>query len=450
MNANIYSSLFSAVAASAVAAFALTFSVAEAGFQGAPVLLSITLGLAVYTLIRSIWHRRDSPLLFVMSVYMIFFYLAPGLIHVSTDAFPFYNPIYSEDAVLAAGFVVLIFWACFSIGYTVKARAVTRRIQIIRHQELPSAGYRNAALLCSIVSVAAALTIGYPILQIDRGEIVDVTEFGPIFQVLTTLARVGGFLALVYSFLLLRVQRKFLPLSLFLLAVFIFFSANSPAAVPRFLLGSYAIAFYLLFPPFSAAKKIVLLIALVLGQFTIFPALSGIARGDDRMFEVPNPFTYFSTSGDFDGFQSTVSVAEMVQGGGLAMGRQLASSALFFVPRALWPEKSIGTGGEAAQYMKFPFINLSAPLPAEMYADFGFLGVIILSFILGWFVSGVDRSFEEAARWRNMTALIPIALTSGYAFILMRGSLVGVLGPFVLSVGLTVLASRAFRRTGSA
>jgi hypothetical protein len=144
----------------------------------------------------------------------------------------------------------------------------------------------------------------------------------------------------------------------------------------------------------------------------------------------------FMTSGDFDGFQSTINVVAMHDERGGKGGVNLASAILFFVPRTLWPGKSPGTGGEAAIYEGYPMYNISSPLPSEFYIDFGILGVFVLSLFFGLFVRLCDDYFLHFKKTLDLTGQVLVASIAGYLFIILRGSLVGTLGPCALSLAI--------------
>ncbi len=136
-------------------------------------------------------------------------------------------------------------------------------------------------------------------------------------------------------------------------------------------------------------------------QVTIFPAVDALGRGDGIVSF--SPLEYLSTHGDFDGYQSTINIVAWIDNQGPMLGRQLLSAVLFFVPRSFWSWKSPGTGIEAADFVGYPYINISAPMPGELYADFHLFGLILFSCLLGRIVRRVDESLligEETRKHR--------------------------------------------------
>jgi hypothetical protein len=120
---------------------------------------------------------------------------------------------------------------------------------------------------------------------------------------------------------------------------------------------------------------------------------------------------------------------EIVKVHGMQWGHQLLGSLLFFVPSSVWSGKPLATGIFLADYLiaKYSmwFTNLSAPLVAEGYLDFGPGGVLAYAAATAWFVVLVNRIAERGARW----IALPMAIyMSVFLMIVLRGSLMIAMG----------------------
>lgn len=97
----------------------------------------------------------------------------------------------------------------------------------------------------------------------------------------------------------------------------------------------------------------------------------------------------------YDAWANTYSTIEFVHRKGLAWGHQLGGTLLFFVPSAWWHGKASATGIVIGRYLmatyKMWFTNLSAPLVAEGYIDFGVAGVAAYACALAALVSALER-----------------------------------------------------------
>ncbi|MGK5629101.1 hypothetical protein [Streptomyces sp. URMC 123] len=107
-------------------------------------------------------------------------------------------------------------------------------------------------------------------------------------------------------------------------------------------------------------------------------------------------------------------------------GRQLSGAALFFVPRSVWPDKPRDTGIRVGEWMGTNNTNLSSPLWAELWLDFGTAGMTAGFLGLGYAVARGDRRYARLApddsRPGQVMAIVVPAI-AGYSFILLRGSL---------------------------
>lgn len=122
-------------------------------------------------------------------------------------------------------------------------------------------------------------------------------------------------------------------------------------------------------------------------------------------------------------------------------GSQLLGAILFFVPRAIWPTKPIGSGYFLATSNGGWFTNVSMPFFSEGFINFGFLGILIFISIIATVCSIADKKY-----WRS-----PLTLKSGYYLILlgaiifiMRGDL---MSSFAFTVGIMLSYTLAVKIT---
>jgi hypothetical protein len=126
----------------------------------------------------------------------------------------------------------------------------------------------------------------------------------------------------------------------------------------------------------------------------------------------------------YDAWANIYTTLEMGQRDGLAGGRQLLGALLFFVPSQWWGDKPLATGIEIGNFLmtwyQMWFTNLSAPLVAEGYLDFGVLGVV--AYALG-LAALVQRIEGWAAPGRAPLVQAVAVYLAFFLVFLMRGSL---------------------------
>lgn len=96
---------------------------------------------------------------------------------------------------------------------------------------------------------------------------------------------------------------------------------------------------------------------------------------------------------DFDAFTLLARAGKYVADNGITWGKQLLNIILFFVPRSLWPGKPITTNTLIASSQGARYTNLSCPLPAEGYVNFGAVGVILYAIIIAAYASYLDKLY---------------------------------------------------------
>lgn len=202
----------------------------------------------------------------------------------------------------------------------------------------------------------------------------------------------------------------------------------------------------------SQNRRLLLLIA---SMVVVFPAITVFTHNHRQILNGVNWSVvadtlkdhYFSTH--YDAWANIYTTVEMVQRQGIHWGQQLLGGVFFYVPSSLWHGKPLATGIAIGNYLisnySMWFTNLSAPLIAEAYLDFGSIGVVFYALGLAWLVARTNRFAAKGRKW----ASFPLAVYG--AFFLMfalRGSL---MIAFAYGTGglLAFLAASAFLSTGS-
>ena len=76
---------------------------------------------------------------------------------------------------------------------------------------------------------------------------------------------------------------------------------------------------------------------------------------------------------DFDAYSLFARTIEYVQQASITFGKQLLGTIFFIIPRALWQGKPEHSGVIVSAAQGQEFTNLSCPIMAEGYINFGFL-----------------------------------------------------------------------------
>lgn len=164
---------------------------------------------------------------------------------------------------------------------------------------------------------------------------------------------------------------------------------------------------------------------MLLGLAVVYP-LANLFRNDRSREQLRLGVDAYYTW-DFDGFQQTVNAVHYVNVHGHTWGHHLLSALLFWVPRSLWESKAIPAGNVVAASRGYQFQNLSLPFWAEVFVEFGFIGVVVVLFFFGVLARRLDGWVGgQPANLTKATALVFAACQIG----LLRGPF-GAQVPFV-------------------
>jgi len=237
---------------------------------------------------------------------------------------------------------------------------------------------------------------------------------------------------LIYLHEMKRTRQKWVFTSVCVLTVLVMLVAitENPLTEKRSGLGPVYLS--LIFVAFesqlrSLNRRLQLLVA---SMALIFPAITVLTHSHrqflhgvklDAVIETLKDH-YFSIN--YDAWANTYTIVEMVSKQGISWGHQLLGDLLFFVPSAVWHGKPVATGIAIGNYLIMHhsgwFTNLSAPLVAEGYMDFGAAGVILYGAGLAMIVVWLNR----LAKGDGNLVSFPVAMY-GAVFLMftLRGSL---------------------------
>lgn len=185
------------------------------------------------------------------------------------------------------------------------------------------------------------------------------------------------------------------------------------------------------------------MVGIVGGLLFLFPLADLFRRVNTVNASRTGFLAEYAGNGDYDAFGQLSNALLYDRTMPLAFGRQLMGQLLFFVPRSIWTDKPTGTGVLLAQFRGYRFTNLSAPIWAELLLNFGIIGVLVGSVLIGLGLGRLDEAFRR--RTQSSTVVIASAVLPFYLLIVLRGSLLQATGSLVVIVGSLLIISRRTR-----
>lgn len=339
-----------------------------------------------------------------------------------------FDPIFSDDHTLwVTIWLCLIFSGLALAALRLRGRPLTPRAK--RSSSLYRSIHRDfhpTLLALTVGCVAGGLfaLLGSSVLATREAAsesvsmIADKTTSLLFSSFLSPLAFSGAVIGLVATWKARKWPWFLVFLPLFGLAELI----NNPAVSARFraaaLLGFATLAFA------GWNRTRVLALFLLLGLLAS-PILNAF-RFENSLMQDTRTFDNFFSQLDFDAFAMTSHSIRYVARNGYSYGSNLLSALLFFVPRALWPEKSEHIGyyvwPEVRYYRNVWTDNLSSPPIAEGYFAFGVVGATLLTAFIFFVFVKLERLAAAAPRDFGIQFVVCVIPTM--SIILLRGSLV--------------------------
>jgi hypothetical protein len=271
-----------------------------------------------------------------------------------------------------------------------------------------------------------------------------------------TLLRVPAYIALLTlwwiwlnrKWVLTSRRQKVRHIAALLLLLALNLVVNDPVSLNRFYLGTILFSFVVISLSWNERRSFgVWVVSLVFALVVIFPYLDIFRDAEHVSFDLAPVTTQIASNGDYDAFQQIANTVVFVSDDGITYGNQLLGAVFFWIPRAIWPDKPVGSGQLVAEHLGYGFTNLSSPLWAESYINAGLIGVVAILLVYGLVTSLLQQSYVASTKTRGLTfigGLVPIL--AGFQFFLLRGDLqngVAYMAPMVLFYLMAARVTRA-------
>lgn len=204
---------------------------------------------------------------------------------------------------------------------------------------------------------------------------------------------------------------------------------NSPFANPRYWVGTVVIALLLSLPvALRYPGKVAFVACILVGTAVIFP-YGNVFRSATayQSAQSTNVLNAFQSSADYDASFMVEATVQYVAVHGFSAGEQLLGTATFWMPRQIWSSKPTDTGFLLGYFLGTGTPNVSAPIWAEGFIDFGWAGTIGYLLILGCGSALLDRRWGARVGPLDRGRIM-LPLLAGYSIIVLRGSLLQAMG----------------------
>lgn len=386
-----------------------------------------SLGLQfIHTLIAlicsvALFSQKNRPFSLYKMVHLFFlFFLCVAPIIQFRESVYFFGTRFSEYDYVFTSFIVLLILIFLDIIYLIKSKKASNIILA------SNACHKSLTIKKELCFVIISWLIVFIFLYINKFNIVSIFVRGGESATRLDVSK-------TYSLLLENFCRP-IPMIFFLVAyiyktphkfvLYLLFIAvlisNPLTGLSRFAAAAIYIPICLTILP-MLKKRNVFVLSMVVGLLLIFPFL--------------NNFRYFSSNTDielgfnFDQFKelhfdSYSMFMRVLKFDIVTYGYQLLGVFLFWVPRSFWPSKPIGSGAFMADETNLSFSNISMPYFGEGYINFGYIGIVLFTFVLACIMAKYDNQYWKAIykQDKNIES-IKYFILIGFFMMIMRGDL---------------------------
>jgi hypothetical protein len=427
-----------------VAAIALPLSVRVDSWTSGLV-AELTIVLCAWALVRCCENGAQICQLIFWSFSLAWLGVAPLYqLTVGQVAWGDYEVLNRSSAVLSAQVLILLSLAAFFVGANVKG--VVRRSCALNEKRVAKGSWLLAGCAFLMLPMVSQVSGGFMTLFASRQErSAAFASLGLVKLLPAGLATIGCYFAVI----LLRseIRRRSIGdwrvarVSLAVLASVTLLIYCNPIANSRFIafaaIGCCVISAC---QPRSRRSGLIAILFSLAGLLFAYPLAYGLRWAEATART--GGFSLQDWSGqDFDGFQQWVNTVLYVERNGNELGATILSALLFFVPRSMWADKEIPASITVAEFRRYSFTNLSLPISAELYLNFGIIGVVLAMLLLGRIWAGCDHAWLTAPQSLG-GVMAPVIATQQLGLIRgPMGSLAPVIGTAViLTIGVHLFA----------
>lgn len=236
---------------------------------------------------------------------------------------------------------------------------------------------------------------------------------------ITTIIRGLAFWSTMICIKNYKNNRSWNNIGYLILAFMVLFINVPPLGVARYLVAS-VYGGILLYAFNWVKKKNIIMYVLSVGLLLAFPLLNAF-RGiytetismDFIIKSMGSISDNFATA-DYDAYSMLIYTIRYVNRFSITYGKQLIGVLLFFIPSSIWKNKPGGSGALMIDNLASEYNpNVSCPILAEGYINFGIVGVILFSFVLGCIVRRLDCTY-----WKKWNTAHDTIGAMGYCFLL--------------------------------
>ena len=368
---------------------------------------------------------------FKSSLYFFLFFLIIAPINQLIAGYAPWGEEITNSEIFRANVIIFVYNLIFILSYKQKYKiTITDRKVEGALTEIPTNKffYQSLFLISTFSFFVGVALIGFQNLFVRGEAIVTGSTFSLIIDFLIRSIPVLSLSIFLYSKKATVLYSKSIGFNMMLLLLVLYsILLNFPTSLSRFLIGTVYLGLIVSFLPkkFWRYKKFdILFLFMILILFPLFYLFKNYTVNQLLSGEIQINIKNFNAV-DFDAFTLIGRTIRFVEEQGFQLGKQIRSTVFFFIPQSFLDLKGLPSGELVATTQNFFYTNLSEPIMAEAYIDFGFIGVVSYGAIIGTLLAKIDAMEEIASNINKKIYFVqPVsAFLLGFIIYLNRGAL---------------------------
>lgn len=407
------------------------------------------IGGGAFAEILSSMYRKPYTLYFMHGAFVFLFFFCSGISQFNNGLA--WGLRFSDETFISANFVIILWLISFEIFYRAKVSKIklkynTKTIIDVDKEICNFKKYKLNILTFGLVILALYYISHGVNIYIGRSEWKSV--FNISIPQVVSLVVASIICGVVYFHIILRTYyfKNHGGFVCFVFCLIITVLVYPPTVITRFRVAMIYGGILLVLIDLMGRKRFVFPLFIMCSLLFVFPLMNVFRNLDLESLEnipflVNSAFANYFSRADMDAYSMLVATVEYVREYDIAYGWQILWVLLFFVPRDFVYSKAEGSGNLVVHQFDSFINNVSCPLPAEGYLNFGLIGVIVLALVFAI----VARFFDEIywkGKYRFVNILYPALLF--FALFILRGDL---LSSFAYIVGFVFIVGILYRFT---
>lgn len=384
-------------------------------------------------------YRKPYTLYFMHGVFVFLFFFCSGVSQFNNGLA--WGLKFSDETVIDANYVIILWLLSFEIFYRLKKRSVNKKFNtktvIDINEEICEFRGGRLNILTFVLVILALYYISHGInIYIGRSEWKNAFSGDDSIPQIISLVVTSAVCGMVYFHIILRTYyfKSYGGFLYFIFLLILTFLVYPPTVITRFRVAMIYGGVLLVLVDLMGKKRFIFPLFIMCSLLLIFPVMNVFRDLDFENLEnisflVNSAFANYFSRADMDAYSMLVATVEYVRKYDVTYGWQILWVLLFFVPRDFVYSKAEGSGNLVIHQFDYFVNNVSCPLPAEGYLNFGLFGVIILAFVFATAIRFFDEVYWKG-RYRFINILYPALLF--FVLFILRGDL---LSSFAYIVG---------------